>query len=136
MLLEKDIIENTNKKLVDEVNKDLEGLGYSPQIFCRDINFFYLDESLRSRIEKNGDKYNVLNTDLSFTEEEILKLVDEYPERFSPNVILSSFISGNYSPQSGIYGWPAEVVYWLQLKSVFDAFQSTLPVLMPRNLEW
>jgi uncharacterized protein YllA (UPF0747 family) len=30
-------------------------------------------------------------------------------------------------------GGPAEVVYWLQLKGVFDHFKTPFPILMPRN---
>ncbi len=30
-------------------------------------------------------------------------------------------------------GGPAEVVYWLQLKDVFDFFKTPFPILMPRN---
>src|SRR5690606_24237325 len=30
-------------------------------------------------------------------------------------------------------GGPAEVAYWLQLKSVFEHFEVSFPILMPRN---
>jgi uncharacterized protein YllA (UPF0747 family) len=36
-------------------------------------------------------------------------------------------------PNLAYVGGPAEVVYWLQLKGVFDHFKIPFPMLMPRN---
>jgi uncharacterized protein YllA (UPF0747 family) len=36
-------------------------------------------------------------------------------------------------PNLAYVGGPAEVVYWLQLKGVFDYFKTPFPILMPRN---
>ncbi|HMG93269.1 MAG TPA: bacillithiol biosynthesis BshC, partial [Chryseolinea sp.] len=103
------------------------------QIFCRDINFFYLTNGLRSRIEKTDGKYNILDSDLSFSEAEIEKLIAEEPERFSPNVILRPLYQEMILPNLAYVGGPAEVIYWLQLKAVFDQFSVPFPMIMPRN---
>ena len=94
-VMRQDILEHGNKKIVDKTNGALENLGYKTQIFCRDINFFYLTDGLRSRIEKQGDEFRILDTNLSFSTAEIEKLIVEEPEKFSPNVILRPLISGN-----------------------------------------
>jgi uncharacterized protein YllA (UPF0747 family) len=36
-------------------------------------------------------------------------------------------------PNLAYVGGPAEVVYWLQLKEVFDHYQVPFPILLPRN---
>ena len=36
-------------------------------------------------------------------------------------------------PNLAYVGGPSELVYWLQLKGVFDHFDTTFPLLMPRN---
>ena len=36
-------------------------------------------------------------------------------------------------PNLAYVGGPAEVIYWLQLKEVFDHFNTPFPMLMPRN---
>ena len=36
-------------------------------------------------------------------------------------------------PNLAYIGGPSEVPYWLQLKPVFDQFQTPFPMLMPRN---
>lgn len=128
-----DIFEHTPKKLVSDQNSKLESLGYQPQVFARDINFFYLDKNLRSRLELLGDTFQVVDTPLQFTKAEIEKMIELEPEKFSPNVILRPLYQEVILPNLAYAGGPAEVVYWLQLKKVFDHFKVPFPVLMPRN---
>ncbi len=132
-VIEQDIIRNTTLPLVDETNRALGDLGYKTQVFCRDINFFYLDDQVRNRIEKRDGRYIVLETDLSFTEEEIRSMIAETPEKFSPNVILRPLYQEWILPNLAYVGGPSENIYWLQLKKIFDHYQVPFPMLMPRN---
>jgi bacillithiol biosynthesis cysteine-adding enzyme BshC len=112
---------------------ELERLGYRSQIFPREINLFYLDKGIRERIERSGDRFQVLNSEISFSSEEIEALLDSNPERFSPNVVLRPLYQEMILPNLAYLGGPAEVVYWLQLKGVFDYFGVPFPMLLPRN---
>ena len=132
-VISQDLLFSSNKQAVDQTNTSLEGLGYKPQIFCRDINFFYLSEGLRSRIEKSNGIFNVLDSNVSFSEQEIEKLIADEPDRFSPNVILRPLYQEMILPNLAYVGGPAEVIYWLQLKGVFDLFSVPFPIVMPRN---
>jgi bacillithiol synthase len=132
-VIREDIFDSVNKKLVEKTNTALEGLGYKPQIHCRDINFFYLDNQLRSRIEKKGDAFVVLDTDIRFTKESLEAAIEKSPEKFSPNVILRPLYQEVILPNLAYVGGPAEVVYWLQLKDIFNHSNVPFPVLMPRN---
>jgi bacillithiol biosynthesis cysteine-adding enzyme BshC len=111
----------------------LAQLGYASQIYPRPINLFFLDKGIRERIEQDGDEYVVLNTNLRFTAAALKDLLQEHPERFSPNVVLRPVYQEWILPNLGYIGGPAEVVYWLQLKGVFDLFSLPFPVLLPRN---
>ncbi len=132
-VIQDDLENNSSKKLVDNTNHELEKLDYKPQVFCRDINFFYLDNGLRERIEKTGDRYTVVDSDLSFSPSGIKSLVENSPEKFSPNVILRPLYQEIILPNLAYVGGPAEVVYWLQLKDVFKHYNTPFPALMPRN---
>lgn len=132
-VIKKDVIEGSTIKLVEDTNQQLGNLNYKTQVFCRDINFFYLDSNVRSRIEKRDGKFHVLDTSISFTEKEISDLIENEPEKFSPNVILRPLYQEYILPNLTYVGGPAEVVYWLQLRKVFDEFQIPFPILMPRN---
>jgi bacillithiol synthase len=128
-----DLLNHSTKALVEKQNAELEKQGYKSQVFARDINFFYLDEQLRERIEKNGEVYEVLNTDIKFSAKEIETVINTHAEKFSPNVILRPLYQEMILPNLAYVGGPAEVAYWLQFKLVFDHYTTTFPVLIPRN---
>ena len=132
-VIREDIVQNTTRKLVDQTNQQLENLGYKTQIYCRDVNFFYLGDGLRNRIEKSGEFYQVVESDIRFTQTELDSLIENEPEKFSPNVILRPLYQEVILPNLGYVGGPAEVIYWLQLKSVFDHHHIPFPILIPRN---
>ncbi|HCW08358.1 MAG TPA: bacillithiol biosynthesis cysteine-adding enzyme BshC, partial [Cytophagales bacterium] len=50
-----------------------------------------------------------------------------------PNVILRPLYQETILPNIAYVGGPAEVIYWLQLKGVFDHFKIPFPLVMPRN---
>jgi bacillithiol biosynthesis cysteine-adding enzyme BshC len=128
-----DIIGQVNKPIVDSTNKELEERGYKTQVHCRDINFFYLDDGVRARIEQHTDRFQVVDTALSFSKDQIEQMISDAPEKFSPNVILRPLYQEMILPNIAYVGGPAEVIYWLQLKGVFRHFNVAFPILMPRN---
>jgi bacillithiol synthase len=132
-VMQEDIFDNSTLRLVDETNQGLADLGYKTQVFCRDINFFYIDKNIRGRIEKKEGRYVVLESALSFSEAEIRKMIAEAPEKFSPNVILRPLYQEMILPNLAYVGGPAENVYWLQLRNMFNHFRVPFPMLMPRN---
>jgi uncharacterized protein YllA (UPF0747 family) len=108
-------------------------LGYHTQVNAREINFFYLKDSLRARIEKRGERFHVIDSKISFSESEIGERIKNNPEEFSPNVILRPVYQEMILPNLAYVGGPAELVYWLELRKVFELFRQPFPVLMPRN---
>lgn len=128
-----DLVNHSSYHNVNKRSKFLEDQGYKAQLNPREINLFYMDDGVRSRIEKKKDKYVVVDQDLEFSEVEILDLVERHPEKFSPNVILRPLYQEVILPNLGYVGGPAEVAYWLQFKEMFDFFKVDYPVLMPRN---
>ncbi|SMG41951.1 bacillithiol biosynthesis cysteine-adding enzyme BshC [Marivirga sericea] len=128
-----DIFNNSANELVEKCSTNLDDMGYKTQTYPREINFFYLQDGLRERIVKEREKFVVLNSDISFSEEEIKNEIDTHPERFSPNVILRPVYQEAVLPNLAYTGGPAEVAYWMQLKPVFESFKIPFPILLPRN---
>ncbi|MCE7996706.1 MAG: bacillithiol biosynthesis cysteine-adding enzyme BshC [Roseivirga sp.] len=128
-----DIFKGSPKKLVEATSQQLENLGYKTQVFPREINFFYLKDNVRSRIVSSEGMYEVLDTDIRFSESALQAEIEEFPERFSPNVVLRPLYQELLLPNLAYVGGPSELVYWLQLKDVFQHFETTFPLLMPRN---
>lgn len=130
----KDDLENHKANdLAGKTTKKLVKLGYQSQLYPRSINFFYLNDGLRERIYKDGEYFKVKNTDLKFSREEILDILEKNPEKFSPNVVLRPLYQETILPNLAYIGGPAEVAYWLQLKGIFDEYNLPFPILVPRN---
>ncbi|GAB4341078.1 MAG: bacillithiol biosynthesis cysteine-adding enzyme BshC [Flammeovirgaceae bacterium] len=132
-IIKDDLLNHSAKQLVEKSDAILSSSGYDTQIYVRDINFFYLDSFVRERIEKEGNEYQVLNTSLRFSKEDIMDLIEVKPEKFSPNVALRPIYQEMILPNLAYIGGPAEVTYWLQLKSVFDHYKVLFPMVVPRN---
>jgi bacillithiol biosynthesis cysteine-adding enzyme BshC len=128
-----DLFKHTAKNLVEQTNKALEKEGYSTQVFARDINFFFLDKGVRERLEKKGSGFALADGSRKFSDAEMETIIRETPDQLSPNVILRPLYQEMILPNVAYVGGPAENVYWLQLKSVFDFFKTPFPILLPRN---
>lgn len=131
----KDVLENSAFKAVNSTSEKLGQLpeNYGIQVNPREINYFYLKDGLRERIiEKNG-AYYINDTDLKFTESEILEELENYPERFSPNVIARPLYQEVILPNLCYIGGGGELAYWLELKSSFEEMGVTFPILLLRN---
>ena len=132
-VIKDDLMHHEAYQSVSKRSQHLVDEGYRPQINPREINLFYLHDAMRSRIVRSGDRFQILDSEINYSEEEILSLVDSNPEMFSPNVILRPLYQETILPNLGYVGGPAELAYWLQLKEMFDQYKVDFPVLMPRN---
>jgi bacillithiol biosynthesis cysteine-adding enzyme BshC len=128
----KEFESQTSFKEVEKTNAEL-GKSYDLQVTPREINLFYLDNELRERIISSGEGFTVNHTDLEFTREEIIQLLNDSPEKFSPNVVLRPFYQEVILPNLAYIGGGGELAYWFQLKGVFDAHEVPFPILMLRN---
>ena len=106
---------------------------YTVQVNPREINLFYIEDDLRERILFENDKYYINNTKISFSKDEIFKLLETNPEKFSPNVIMRPLYQEIILPNLCYIGGGGEIAYWLELKSFFDAVSITFPMLLVRN---
>jgi bacillithiol biosynthesis cysteine-adding enzyme BshC len=131
----RDIIENASFNKVSETVSKLSELpeGYTIQVNPREINYFYLKEELRERIVLKNDNFHVNDTEIYFSKDELLKELENHPERFSPNVITRPLYQEVILPNLCYIGGGGELAYWLELKSSFEAMNVAYPILLPRN---
>jgi bacillithiol biosynthesis cysteine-adding enzyme BshC len=132
-IVKDELLNSTSYKKVSVASESINTLGYKSQVHPREINLFYIDNGLRERIVKEESVFKVLNSSISFSEEEILNVLKTNPEKFSPNVILRPVYQQYILPNVCYCGGPAEVAYWLQLKSLCDYHKVSFPILIPRN---
>lgn len=128
-----DICQGHSHRQIQDTSRKLEAEGFKPQVNDRPINFFYLTDAFRERLVAEEGLYRVLNQDIAFTEEELIAEMKAHPERFSPNVVMRPLYQEMVLPNLAYVGGGAEIVYWLQLKGVFDFYGRPFPLLIPRN---
>ncbi|MES1215022.1 MAG: bacillithiol biosynthesis cysteine-adding enzyme BshC [Bacteroidota bacterium] len=127
-----DLLHQKPSMIVEETSKQLESV-YKVQANPREINLFYLKNNIRNRIEERNDRYEVLNTVISFSKEELIAELTNHPECFSPNVILRGMYQETILPGIVFIGGGGELAYWLQLKGLFNHYKVPYPVLLLRN---
>ncbi|WP_448607440.1 bacillithiol biosynthesis cysteine-adding enzyme BshC [Paenimyroides ceti] len=119
---------------IENVSKSFDILSnYNIQVNPREINLFYIENGIRERIVYENERYQVNNTDYSFSQEEIENLIDSHPEKISPNVILRPLYQEIILPNLCYVGGGGELAYWLELKEVFADFKVPFPILLLRN---
>ena len=131
-VIQKELIERFSHKAVSDTTNKLDE-HYKVQASGREINLFYLIDDKRERIEATDSKFKVESLNLEWTQDEILKELDEHPERFSPNVILRGAFQETILPNIAFIGGGGELAYWLELKEVFQQANIPYPMLILRN---
>lgn len=129
--IKEELVHQTANKTVLETLQKLK--EYPVQVNPREINLFYIEDNLRERILFEDGKYKINNTKITFSENGILELVAKNPERFSPNVILRPLYQEVILPNLCYIGGGGEIAYWLELKTTFQAYNCTFPILLLRN---
>lgn len=130
--IKQELQNRTSFQKVSETNALLKN-DYEIQVNPREINLFYIEDTLRERILFEDNLFKVNNTKLTFSEKELLTLLETNPEKFSPNVILRPLYEEVILPNLCYIGGGGEIAYWLQLQSTFEVNKVTFPILLVRN---
>ena len=131
-IVKDELLHQTSFKAVSGTIEEF-GKEYKVQVNPREINQFYLTDTLRERIIFEDGKYIVNDTEITFSEEEILQELEYHPERFSPNVIMRPLYQEVILPNLCYIGGGGELAYWLELKSYFEKVEVPFPILLLRN---
>jgi bacillithiol biosynthesis cysteine-adding enzyme BshC len=130
--IEKDIFENTSYKAINATIGSLQKT-YKLPLSPREINVFHLGANRRDRIVFEEGKYKVLDSDKSWTAEELKEELHKNPENFSPNVVLRPMYQELILPNLAYVGGNSEIAYWLELKGAFDSGNVFFPQLLVRD---
>lgn len=133
--MKEDLMQHTAFQRVTETISEIQHIdkAYPIQVNPREINLFYVTQHNRNRIIKTEKGYQIHQTDISFSQEEIIREMEKYPERFSPNVILRPLYQEVILPNLAYIGGGGEIAYWLEEKRFFESQQVPFPILMLRN---
>lgn len=132
-VIKDELLNQTSFKKVQESIDALEDKGFKGQATPREINLFYFENGIRERIVFENEMYHVLNSDIKWTESELLAFVDNHPEKFSPNVLLRPLYQESILPNLAYVGGGGEIAYWTERATQFAHYNIPFPLLIRRN---
>jgi bacillithiol biosynthesis cysteine-adding enzyme BshC len=106
---------------------------YPVQLQGRDINFFYLRDNYRERIEKEAVGFKTADQGFTWDADALATEIHVHPERFSPNALTRPVYQEHLLPNIACFGGAAEIAYWLELKAVMEHYSVGYPALLLRN---
>jgi uncharacterized protein YllA (UPF0747 family) len=77
----------------------------------------------RNRIEFDGEQFQIVDKNLTFTLEE---LAEDW-SKISPNALLRPVFQEKVLPNIAYIGGNAEIMYWLEMPKVFEKFGVEFP---------
>ncbi|MDE3143882.1 MAG: bacillithiol biosynthesis cysteine-adding enzyme BshC [Bacteroidota bacterium] len=138
-VFEKELTDEFSHKAVVQTINELRK-SYKIQTSGRELNLFYSIDDKKERIEVTSNKlqdssykFQVPGLKKEWSKDEILTELNDYPERFSANVILRGVFQETILPNIAFVGGGGELAYWLELKKVFEAVNVPYPMLILRN---
>lgn len=132
-IMKKELLERLSLSIVGESQSKLLALGYKSQAYVRDINLFLMDDHSRNRISLHDDSYEIVGTEQTYSEAEIVAMLEYDPSKFSPNVVMRPMLQETILPNLAYVGGGGEIAYWLERKTQFETYGVPFPVLIRRN---
>ena len=115
-----------------QVSATLEEL-YHAQVKVKPVNLFLSVDEGRYSIEPVENEYRLRRKRKSFTQEQLLELLENEPDKFSPNVLLRPICQDYLLPTAFYIAGPSEISYFAQIKPLYDLYNITQPMIYPRS---
>ena len=91
-----------------------------------------IDEG-RYSIEPVENEYKLRRKRKSFTQEQLLEVLENEPDKFSPNVLLRPICQDYLFPTAFYIAGPSEIAYFAQIKPLYEFYNITQPMIYPRS---
>ncbi len=125
-------IEQGLGEAIAEQSEKLKAAGYPMQLKPGDENLFLLRDGFREQLFRELGGFFTRKGNMQFSTDELLQLLENEPQEFSPNAALRTLYQERLLPNLVYVGGWGEISYWLQLKAVFEQTETFFPLLMPR----
>ncbi len=129
----RELEERPSQKRVWEAQQKLIQKGYKPQAHAREINLFYLTDEDRQLILPEDEGFRLRKSGRFFSKVQMMRELEEHPERFSPNVVMRPLFQEHLLPNLAYIGGGGELAYWMERPGQFRHFGIPFPVLVRRN---
>ncbi|MGM9925271.1 MAG: bacillithiol biosynthesis cysteine-adding enzyme BshC [Bacillus sp. (in: firmicutes)] len=110
--------------------------GYKPAIAMDEncANLFLYDNKERILLEFDEEDglFKGKGHSVRLTEEELLAIAREHPEKLSNNVVTRPMMQERMFPVLAFISGPGEIAYWAELKQAFEYVNMKMPPIVPR----
>lgn len=113
-------------------DKLAETIGERQIVTDTNVHLFMQYDGIRQLLKYEAGKYVLPKSEVSFTKEEILQMIDTSPEIFSNNVVTRPLMQELVFNTLAFIGGPSEIKYWGELTQVFELADINMPVVVPR----
>ena len=114
-------------------SRELTDKGYHAQVHKTRENLnLFINTPKRKNIILAGDYFSPDGSDEKYTAAQILKIVNDSPEKFSPNVLLRPVAQCEAFPTLSHVVGPSELAYFAQIEPLYRMFEVPFPIVYPR----
>ncbi len=125
-----DFREHTEKLVY--VSATLEEI-YHAQVKVKPVNLFLRVDNGRYSVEPADNGFKLKRKRKSFTQDELLEVLENEPQRISPNVLLRPICQDYLFPTAFYVAGPSEVSYFAQILPLYEFYKITQPIIYPRS---
>ncbi|SIS37957.1 bacillithiol biosynthesis cysteine-adding enzyme BshC [Salimicrobium flavidum] len=109
-----------------------QGYPVSLETEPEDAHLFYHNNNQRVLLMRQGKGFVGKQGELEISEEELLMVAEETPEKLSNNVVSRPLMQDLLLPCLGFIGGPGEITYWSVLGPAFSELSIKMPPVLPR----
>ncbi len=130
----------SNREIVQalqEQSNQVRELGFKPSLDFDDsgLNLFFYLHGERLPLKKSSEGWAVQHPlgNETFSDSELIELMNNEPNRFSTNVVLRPVVQDMLFKTIAYVAGPGEIAYYSQLGKVYDQFDLKMPIIYPRE---
>jgi bacillithiol biosynthesis cysteine-adding enzyme BshC len=105
--------------------------SYHAQVQTKPTNLFLHSENGRVALDVTENGF-MTRDGRAFERDVLLKMIQEQPELFSPNVVLRPLMQDTVLPTAAYVAGPGEVAYFAQFKGLYEWADLAMPIIYPR----
>lgn len=124
-----------NEAIISSLNSQSEEIAsvFHAQAHVQDSLLFYHDEIHgRERIKRIDENTWGTGNSTEWSDDQLASEIKKSPELFSPNVFLRPVLQDALLPNVAYVAGPGEISYYAQMKKLYHAFDTKMPIIVPR----
>lgn len=122
-------------RLLQQTEDRIKTSGYQAQLALdpQSAHLFIYRNGERLLLERTSEGFQTKGRPYTFSQGELLQLIDQEPQLFSASVITRPLMQEHLLPTLAFIGGPGEIAYWAYFKEYFSHMGYQLPICLPRT---